>query len=86
MKLAAQLMAQLGTSVDCLDQRSCGPESLINPESNFFILGSKSYGRGAPFLLSLGLEQIRDVFTIIGEREDLDLYATMSGLLGAAGD
>ena len=50
---------------------------MLNPEPNFYILGSKSYGRGAQFLLSVGLEQIREVFTIIGEREDLDIYATM---------
>jgi len=82
MKLAAQLASQLAAragndSADCLDQVSCGPDSLRNPEPNFYILGSKSYGRGAQFLLSIGLEQIRDLFTLIGEREDLDLYATM---------
>ncbi len=79
MKLAAQLLAQSGGgSADCLDQTSCGPTSLLNPEPNFFILGSKSYGRNTQFLLSIGLEQIRDVFTMIGEREDLDLYKTIS--------
>ena len=74
MKLAAQLG---GGSADCLDQSSCGPASLLNPEPNFYLLGSKSYGRNTQFLLSIGLEQIRDLFTIIGEREDLDLYKTM---------
>jgi len=79
MKLAAQLQASSsGDSADCLDQTSCGPASLLNPEPNFFILGSKSYGRNTQFLLSIGLEQIRDLFTIIGEREDLDLYKTMT--------
>ncbi len=78
MKLAAQLLSQAGGgSDDCLDQTSCGPESLLNPEPDFFLLGSKSYGRNTQFLLSIGLEQIRDVFTMIGEREDLDLYSTM---------
>ena len=74
MKLAAQLG---GGSADCLDQSSCGPASLLNPEPNFYLLGSKSYGRNTQFLLSIGLEQIRDLFTIIGDREDLDLYKTM---------
>ncbi len=80
MKLAAQLMAQStgsDASADCLDQSSCGPKSLLTPEPNFYILGAKSYGRRSQFLLSLGFEQIRDLFTILGEREDLDLYATM---------
>ena len=82
MKLAAQLAVQTSANaaVDCLDQTSCGPESLLNPEPNFYILGSKSYGRGAQFLLSIGFEQIRDLFTIVGGREDLDLYSTMPQL------
>ena len=80
MQLAAQLLSQAGNSADCLDQISCGPASLCNPEPNFYILGSKSYGRGSNFLLSIGLEQIRDLFTMIGDRKDLDLYATMPAL------
>jgi thioredoxin reductase len=59
MKLAQSLV---GGSADCLDQRSFGPVSLSNPEPNFYILGAKSYGRNSHFLISVGLEQIRDVF------------------------
>lgn len=83
MKLAANLLSQANSAaaVDCLDQGSCGPESLMNPEPNFYILGSKSYGRGSQFLMSVGFEQIRDLFTLIGQREDLDLYATMPQLV-----
>jgi thioredoxin reductase len=82
MKLAAQLLARSNKNgtIDCLDQTSCGPESLLNPEPNFYILGSKSYGRGSQFLLTTGLEQIRDLFTIISGRKDLNLYATMPQL------
>ncbi len=81
MKLAAALLqnSSASESIDCLDQTACGPESLKTSEPGFYILGSKSYGRGAQFLLSIGMEQIRDLFTIIGEREDLDLYASMPG-------
>ena len=79
MKLAAQLLRS-GGGGDCLDQSVCGPESLRSPEPNFYILGSKSYGRRSDFLLSVGLEQIREVFTIIGERDDLDIYSTMPAL------
>ncbi len=75
MKLAAALLSS--DTTDCLDQESAGPQTLLNPEPGFFILGSKSYGRNSSFLLTTGLEQIRDVFTIIAEREDLDLYKTM---------
>jgi hypothetical protein len=59
---------------DCLDQVSAGPEALLTPEPDFYVLGAKSYGRSSRFLIAAGLEQIRDLFTIIGDRADLDLY------------
>jgi len=82
MKLAAQLMASSSKNgaVDCLDQVAGGPESLQNPEPNFYILGSKSYGRGSQFLLASGLLQISDLFKQISGNEDLNLYATMPQL------
>ncbi|MCI0357293.1 MAG: NAD(P)-binding domain-containing protein [Planctomycetaceae bacterium] len=75
MKLAAALLGQ--QSADCLDQTTCGPNSLVNSEPYYYILGAKSYGRKSNFLLSVGLDQIREVFTIIGDREALDLYANV---------
>lgn len=75
MKLAAAMQGQ--SAADCLDQKTCGPQTLLHPEPNFYILGSKSYGRKSNFLLSVGLDQIREVFTIIGDRETLDLYANI---------
>ena len=69
------------SSGDCLAQTAHGPQSLITPEPDFYILGAKSYGRNPNFLISIGLEQIRDLFTIIGDREDLDLYKTAVTLL-----
>ncbi|HLQ44889.1 MAG TPA: hypothetical protein VK137_09190, partial [Planctomycetaceae bacterium] len=45
IKLAAKLLGE--TSLDCLDQTSHGCDVLQNPEPNFFILGSKSYGRNS---------------------------------------
>jgi NADPH-dependent 2,4-dienoyl-CoA reductase/sulfur reductase-like enzyme len=60
MKLAAALMASSGG--DCLEQTSHGPETLANPEPGFFILGAKSYGRNSQFLLSIGWQQVDDVF------------------------
>jgi len=65
IKLAATL---LGGSGDCLAQESQGIEILQNPEPNFFILGSKSYGTNSTFLLSHGLEQIRTVMPHLTER------------------
>jgi thioredoxin reductase len=78
MKLAAALMAS--ASGDCLDQRSCGPQSLLNPEPDFYVLGAKSYGRNSQFLISIGLTQIRELFTILADRAELDLYANMARL------
>jgi len=58
MKLAATL---LGGSGDCLAQVSAGADALKSPEPNFFILGSKSYGRNSAFLLKIGYQQVQEV-------------------------
>jgi hypothetical protein len=78
LKLAAALLGN--RSADCLDQTPHGPSSLYTPEPDFYILGAKSYGRNSQFLLSVGLAQIRDLFSILGDRADLDLYRTMGAL------
>jgi len=66
-KLAAALIGQsqksgvtagAAASSDCLNQTAFGIEVLKNPEPEFFILGSKSYGRNPNFLLKVGFEQI----------------------------
>jgi NADPH-dependent 2,4-dienoyl-CoA reductase/sulfur reductase-like enzyme len=55
---------------DCVVDEELG---FANPEADFYVLGAK--GGAATF--SEGLVQIRDLFAILGEREDLDVYATM---------
>jgi hypothetical protein len=55
---------------------TAGPDTLRLTEPNFFILGAKSRGRAGGFQFADGISQIRDAFTIIGGRADLDLYAT----------
>jgi hypothetical protein len=60
MKLAAALLGEAGG--DCLAIASPGPETLVNPEPGFFILGAKSYGRNSQFLLRTGWQQVDDVF------------------------
>jgi thioredoxin reductase len=75
MKLAAALAGN--KSADCLRQTSYGPQSLVTSEPDFYILGAKSYGRNSQFLLSIGHQQVRDLFTIIADRADLDLYQTI---------
>ncbi len=79
MKLAAAL--QGAASADSLNQAGADLQSLLNPEPNFYILGAKSYGRDSRFLYHVGLEQIRAVFTLIGDRKDLNLYESAKSLL-----
>jgi thioredoxin reductase len=72
MNLAAALAKHSGG--DCLTVPSQGAATLRNPEPNFYILGAKSYGRNSNFLLRTGFDQVREVFTLIMSRPDLDLY------------
>ena len=64
MKLAAALLAS--SSSDCLTQTSHGVDTLRNPEPDFFILGEKSYGRNANYLMKVGWEQVDEVFSLLG--------------------
>jgi thioredoxin reductase len=72
MNLASALLKHAGG--DCLQVPAQGAATLRNPEPNFFILGAKSYGRNSNFLLRTGFEQVREVFTLITDKADLDLY------------
>ena len=66
MKLAAVLLAASADGpVDCLDQGGFGPETLENPEPDFFILGAKSFGKNSVFLMRTGYEQVADAFSLI---------------------
>ena len=66
MKLA-QTLLEAGAA-DCLQQTSHGIESLRNPEPGFFLLGDKSYGRNSAFLLTVGWEQVTEVFGELARR------------------
>jgi hypothetical protein len=72
MALAAALAKHAGG--DCLTIPAQGAATLRNPEPNFFVLGAKSYGRNSHFLLRTGFEQVREVFTLVTGRTDLNLY------------
>ena len=68
--LAASLLANDDGSADCLQQDSGGPELLVNPEPDFYLLGSKSYGRNSSFLLQTGHDQIRQLFELRDAKEN----------------
>ncbi len=44
------------------------------PEPNFVVLGIKSYGRDAGFLMQNGFRQVRDAFQLLTGDHELDLY------------
>ena len=50
------------------------PQLLETGEPSFFILGIKSYGRDAGFLMHNGFRQVRDVYKLLSGDSDLDLY------------
>ncbi|MDP7276258.1 MAG: NAD(P)-binding domain-containing protein [Planctomycetaceae bacterium] len=56
IRLAASLLGE--TSTDCLAQGGGDLATLQSPEPDFYIVGSKSYGRDARFLIRVGLEQV----------------------------
>ena len=57
MKLAATLTP----GADCLAQAAPGLDTLRSPEPDFWVLGNKSYGRNASFLLRVGHEQVEAI-------------------------
>ena len=60
-------------------QRPLGADAvgrLDRGEPDFYVLGAKSYGRRSDFFYWKGLLQIRDLFTRLGDRTELDLYAS----------
>jgi len=73
MKLASAILTAAAASPesagDCLKQIAHGAETLRNPEPDFYVLGAKSYGRNPVFLLTIGHQQIEDVFTLLGSPE-----------------
>ncbi len=84
MKLSASLLAaSADAGGDCLKLGGFGPDVLINPEPDFFILGMKSYGRNSAFLLGAGYEQVRDTFRLLTGQAGLDLYSTPGVTAGA---
>lgn len=77
MKLAAALLGEAGP--DCLTAGAgAAPDTLRNPEPDFFILGAKSYGTNSNFLMRVGHEQVRNVFRLIASPSFADLYPALA--------
>jgi hypothetical protein len=64
---AALLAAQGGLAGDCTKVPAPGPETLKNPEPDFFIVGAKSYARYNTFLLETGYRQAADVVALLAQ-------------------
>ena len=66
----------------CGTVRPHGEKELRHPEKDFYIVGSKSYGRAPTFLMATGYEQVRSIVAYLdgdieaAERVELDLPQT----------
>jgi thioredoxin reductase len=61
--------------------RTLEPGGVILSEPDLYVLGAKSYGRDGRFSIATGLKQIRQVFAIMGDRAELNLYASVANLV-----
>ncbi|PSL37382.1 pyridine nucleotide-disulfide oxidoreductase [Labedella gwakjiensis] len=96
LELDATLQApvRLATEVDpnvhsCGSVRATGAADLAHPESDFYLVGAKSYGRAPTFLAMTGYEQVRSVVAeLAGDHEAarrIDLQLPDTGVCGGAG-
>lgn len=73
----------------CGDVPPHGVRELTQPESNFFIVGMKSYGRAPTFLMATGYEQVRSVVAALaGDMEaalDTRLVLPQTGVCDGPG-
>ncbi|MBM9500911.1 NAD(P)-binding domain-containing protein [Leptospira sp. 201903071] len=87
LDIAVESAEKIGILIDpnihsCGTVRPHGANELAHPEKNFYIAGSKSYGRAPTFLLATGYEQVRSIVAaLVGDREaanrvELDLPET----------
>lgn len=56
-------------------RQSRGRAERVTREPHYHVIGAKAYGRTAEFTFSDGLQQIRQLFALLGDRPKLDLYA-----------
>ena len=54
-------MRALANVTDCLARPRVSPRDLASGEPNFYLVGSKSYGRARTFLLQTGYDQLETI-------------------------
>lgn len=91
LEAVAGIAAEIDPNIhSCGSVGATGARELAQPESGFFIVGAKSYGRAPTFLALTGYEQVRSVVAhLAGDleaaaRNELALPAT--GVCGGSGD
>jgi len=81
MQLAAALLGETAAAATDDVARAGAPvtpDTLRNPEPDFYILGAKSYGTNSNFLMRVGHEQVREVFRLIAADAFVDLYPALA--------
>jgi hypothetical protein len=82
VELFRELQVQLSPIQETPSHLPNDPKEICTTEPNFYVLGAKKFGRRSGLTFTAGLQQIRDLFTIIGERDTLDLYASSQQIFG----
>ena len=95
LDVSLQAPARLAVEIDpnihsCGTVRATGAAELAHPETDFFVIGGKSYGRAPTFLALTGYEQVRSVVAALaGDHEAaarVELKLPDTGVCGGSGD
>ncbi|MCW2286973.1 pyridine nucleotide-disulfide oxidoreductase [Leucobacter luti] len=90
LQAPASVAAEVDPNVhSCGSIQATGAAELAHPDSGFFIVGAKSYGRAPTFLAMTGYEQVRSVVAALaGDTEAaarVDLALPDTGVCGGSG-
>ena len=82
LRLAAEVDPNIHTRGSVL---ATGALDLAQPESDFYLLGTKSYGRTPTFLAITSYEQVGDVAAMLLREERVELALPEMGVCGGSG-
>ncbi|WP_144882519.1 NAD(P)-binding domain-containing protein [Microbacterium paraoxydans] len=90
LQAPSKIAAEVDPNVhSCGSVRATGAADLAQPESGFYIVGAKSYGRAPTFLALTGFEQVRSVVAAIAgdheAAERVELALPDTGVCGGSG-